>query len=212
MPMTLASPEEGIYSSLDVLIEVMNKHARTEDYAVVKDRTKRSKKSVMMKTFVKCDACGEAKFVGNGRRLTSSRKKDCEFTIIAKLEDNYEDPETGIGQWHLKVVNPHHNHSRTGQSAHSVLRKLAMDDVVRKEIEKEFVKGSKAAATLIGLRLDGDSGNLIFKPQDIWNAHQELKAKQLECLTSTQALMKTLDDAEKWYMDHKKKRYSDELE
>jgi len=175
--MTLAPPEEGVYPSLDVLIEVINKHARTEGYAVVKGRSKRFKKGVMMKVFVKCDAYGEAKFVGNGRRLTSSRKKDCDFTVIAKLEDNYEDAETGIGRWHLKVANPYHNHPSTGQSAHPVLRKIAMDDAVKKEIEKEFVKGSKAAATLVGLRLDGDSGNPIFKPQDIWNAHQELKAK-----------------------------------
>lgn len=80
------------------------------------------------------------------------------------------------------------------------------------EIEKEFLKNCKASSTLTGLRLDGDSGNPIFKPQDIWNAHQELKTKQLGSLTPTQAIMKHLDDAERWYMDHKKKSYSDELE
>lgn len=165
--MALAPPEEGVYPSLDVLIEAINKHAATEGYAVVKGRSKRSKKGVMMKSFVKCDAYGEAKFIGNGLRNTSSRKKDCQFTVVAKLEDNYEDPETGEGRWLLKVVNPHHNHSSTGQSAHPVLRKMAMSEAVKKEIEKEFVKGSKASFTLIGLRLDGDLGNSIFKPQDI---------------------------------------------
>ncbi len=212
LTMPLAPPEEGVYPSLDDLIQAINKHAGAEGYAVVRGRSKRSKKGVTMKAFVRCDAHGEAKFAGSGHRVTSSRKKDCEFTVIAKLEDNYEDSETGEGRWHLKVVNPHHSHPSTGQSAHPVLRKIAMDYTVKKEIEKEFVKGSKAAATLVGLRLDGDSGNPIFKPQDIWNARQELKAKQLGCLTPTQALMKTLDDEGKWYMDHKKKRYSDELE
>jgi len=185
MPITLASFEESVYSSLDVLIEIINKHARIEGYAIVKDRSKRSKKGVMMKAFVKCDVYDETKFVNNERRLTSSRKKNCEFIVIAKLEDNYEDSKTGIERWHLKVVNPHHNYPSTSQSAHLVLRKIAMNDAIKKEIEKEFVKGSKATATLIDLRLDSDSKNSIFKSQNIWNAHQELKAKQLECLTST---------------------------
>ena len=87
-----------------------------------------------------------------------------------------------------------------------------MTEHVKQGITKEFVKGSKAASTLTSLRLDGDSRNPIFKPQDIWNAHQELKAKQLGSLTPTQAMTKTLDDTEQWYMDHQKKKYSDELE
>ncbi len=210
--MPLAPPGEGVYPSLDVHVDQINRHAKGEGHAVIKGRSRRSKRGVIMKAFIKCDAHGEAKFVGNGHRTTSIRKKDCPFTVIAKLEDNFEDPEPGVGRWLLKVINSTHSHPPTGQSAHPVLRKMAMDEEVKKEIKKEFLKGSKAAATLTGLRMDGDSGNPVFKPQDIWNYHQELKAKQLGCLTPTQSMMKHLDGTEKWYMDHKKKRYSDELE
>lgn len=130
-----------------------------------------------MKAFIKCDAHGEAKFVGNRHRTTSCRKKDRPFTVIAKLEDKFEDPELGVGWWLLKGINSTHSHPPTGQSVYLVLRKMAMDEEVKKEIKKEFLKGSKAAATLIGLRMDGDSGNPVLKPQDIWNYHVELKVK-----------------------------------
>lgn len=59
MPMTLVSFEKNVYSSLDVLIEIINKHARTKEYAIVKDRFKRFKKNVLMKIFVKCDVYDE---------------------------------------------------------------------------------------------------------------------------------------------------------
>ncbi len=68
--MSLASSEENVYSLLNVLIQAINKHVEVEGYAIVRNRFKRFKKSVLMKAFVKCDAHDEAKFVSNERRVT----------------------------------------------------------------------------------------------------------------------------------------------
>ncbi len=91
--MSLAPFEESVYLSLDNLIKVINKHAETKNYAVVKDRSKQFKKNVLIKTFVRCDIYDKTKFVDNRRRITFSRKKNCDFTVIAKLENNHENPK-----------------------------------------------------------------------------------------------------------------------
>jgi hypothetical protein len=72
MPITLASFEKNIYLSLNVLIKIINKHARTKDYAIVKDRFKQSKKNVIIKIFVKYDVYDKIKFVNNKYRLIFS--------------------------------------------------------------------------------------------------------------------------------------------
>lgn len=189
----------------------MNKHAKNQGYAIKKRRTKPSRKDVVMKAAIVCDAHGKAIFAGQDHRNTASRRKECPFRCNAKLKDNHED-ENGIEEWELTLITSEHNHPPTGQSAHPIHRKAVMTEEIKREIEKKFLKNSKTSSTLTDLRLDGDSGNSIFKPQDIWNAHQQLKAKQLGSLTPTQAVIKHLDDAEKWYMDYKKKPRSDELE
>ncbi len=98
MSMTLVSFEKNVYLSLDVLIKIINKHARIKDYAIVKDRFKRSKKNVIIKIFVKCDTYDEIKFIDNKHCFIFSRKKNCEFIVIAKLINNYEDSKTNEGR------------------------------------------------------------------------------------------------------------------
>ncbi len=88
--MSLASLEESIYLLLNNFIKIINKHAKIEDYAIVKDRFKRFKKNVLIKIFVRCDIYNKTKFVNNKRRIISSRKKNCDFIVIAKLKNNYE--------------------------------------------------------------------------------------------------------------------------
>jgi len=77
MSITLAPFKKNVYLSLDVLIKIINKHVAIEDYAVIRERSKRFKKSVIMKAFVKCDVYNEIKFIDNGVRNISSRKKNC---------------------------------------------------------------------------------------------------------------------------------------
>ncbi len=89
--MSLASPKENIYLLLNNLIKIINKYAEIEDYAIVKNCFKRFKKNVLIKIFVRYNIYNKTKFVDNKRCVTFSRKKDCNFIVIAKLKNNYED-------------------------------------------------------------------------------------------------------------------------
>lgn len=212
--MTLAPPPEHVYPTLKILVNAVNRHAMPEGYAVVQKRSKRAQKGqrIVMKATILCDCHGQVKFKGKGRRQTSSRKQACPFRAVAKLDGNYEDPDTGEGRWLLTVANPQHNHQPTGPGAHPVHLEAAMTEEVRQEIEKEYRKGNNASSILTGLRLDLDPEGAVFKRQDIWNQHAKIKASQLQALTPTQALIKALDGDENWYMDHQKRAISKEVE
>ncbi len=212
--MQLTPPREGLYEyiSLDLLVDAVNKHAKDQGYAVTRKRSKPSKKGVLMKGWIRCDRGGEAKQEGYGHRNTSSKRVDCPFECIAKLQFNFED-EHGLGDWILTVVHAEHNHPPTKSSASVVHRNIAMKDpFVLREIEKEFRKGSKANSVLKGLRLDEDTEGSIFKPRDIWNEIARLRANTLGVLTPTQALMANLSNQTSWYVDYKTKEGDGERE
>jgi len=59
--MQLLPPRAGLYeyTSIDLLIKDINKHAKDQGYAVTRKRSKRSKKGVLMKTWIRCDRGGE---------------------------------------------------------------------------------------------------------------------------------------------------------
>ncbi len=61
MSMQLLPPRAGLYeyTSIDLLIKDINKHAKDQGYAVTRKRSKRSKKGVLMKTWIRCDRGGE---------------------------------------------------------------------------------------------------------------------------------------------------------
>lgn len=112
--MELTPPPDAYHdrTSIDLLIKDLNKHAATQGYAVVKGRSKVSKRNVRMKYWINCDRSGEAKQEGHGHRKTSSRRNECPFEAIAKLENNVED-ELGLGAWIFTVKCPDHNHPPT---------------------------------------------------------------------------------------------------
>jgi len=91
--MELKPPPNTYYerTSIDLLIPQLNKHAATQGYAVVKGRSKVSKRNVRMKYWINRDRNGEPRNEGHGHRNTSNRRVDCHFEAIAKLEDNLED-------------------------------------------------------------------------------------------------------------------------
>ncbi len=182
--MELLPPLDAYYerTSIDLLIQDLNKLAAKQGYAVVKGRSKVSKLGVRMKHWIKCDRGRIAKQEGHGHRNTSSRRIECPFEAIAKLENNVED-ELGLGTWTLTVKCPDHNHLSTKPSASMTHRKEALNPKVRRELEKKWRKGSKVNSTLKGLRLDLEEP--IFKQQNIWNANVVFKAAAMGSLTPT---------------------------
>ena len=91
--MELKPPPNTYYEriSIDLLISQLNKHAATQGYAMVKGRSKISKRNVRMKYWINCDRNDEPRNEGHDYRNTNSRRVNCPFEAIAKLENNFED-------------------------------------------------------------------------------------------------------------------------
>ena len=210
--MQLLLPSEGLHCSIELLIKSVNEHAGPQGYAVTKKRSKKFKKGVTMKVLLCCDRVDVAKAKGLEHRFhTFSRRNECPFEAIAKLNGNEEDLTAENDCWHLFVKCLEHNHSATLLEAHSVHRKATMTSEIIREIEKKIRKNSVAVFILTELRLDLDEENSIFKSQNIWNARAQIKAQSLELLTSTQTVMRALNDKKIWHMKSKKKLYSEKL-
>ena len=74
------------YASLDNLIQAINTFASSQGYAVVKRRTKVSKKGVLRKGVLMCNQSKEYHTESWSKRETASRKTGCPFDALAVLE------------------------------------------------------------------------------------------------------------------------------
>ena len=82
-------PTDRRYTTLSELIDAVNEHAGAEGYAVVKVRTKTSKKEVVRKCVLKCDREDDSKDNhATDKRFDSSRLIDCQFAATALLIDD----------------------------------------------------------------------------------------------------------------------------
>ena len=91
-PMSLTSPSvsEEIYDDAKLLIEGLNKHAESEDYAVVIARFKKFKKDVNRLVYIRCDRGKKASLNSAGfeRRLHSdTRLMKCPFSAVGKRNE-----------------------------------------------------------------------------------------------------------------------------
>jgi hypothetical protein len=160
--MQMQPPKAGLYeyTYIEQVVKEINEHAKKQAYSVTRKRSKRSKKGVLMKTWIQCDRGGDEDPKGYGHRITSSKRVACPFECIAKLQFNIQD-ENGLGDWILTVEDGSHNHPSTKPAASIVQRNIAIrNPTVLHEIKKEFRKGSKASSVLKGLRMDEDGGVL----------------------------------------------------
>ena len=210
--MELLPPPELLneYTSITTIIQDINKHAKEQGYAVIKRRSKQSKKGVNMKYRINCDRQGVPKQEGHEHKKTISKRGECPFYCIAKLQNNVED-EHGLSIWKLTVEHAEHSHDPIRPSGLVIHRKAELQKPeIQAELAKEWRKSSKVDQTLKGLRLNLEKP--IFKYQDIWNYNRVLKAAAMRTLTPTQALMRYLTESSKWYVDYKKSVATDELE
>lgn len=96
--MELLPPPELLneYTSDTQLMQKINEHAARQGYAVMRGRSKDSKKGVLMKIWIHCDRQGEPESKSSEYRATTSKRAKCPFKCIAKLQDNAVD-EHGLG-------------------------------------------------------------------------------------------------------------------
>ena len=85
--MNLLLPSEDLLDSNPVdLITKIQAHARQEGYAVVKRRSKKSKKGILMKIGLRCELGDKIQDNHGQQRIHSiSKIKDCSFSAYIKL-------------------------------------------------------------------------------------------------------------------------------
>ena len=77
------------YTTLSELIDAINEHVETEEYAIVKVRTKTFKKEIVKKCVLKCDRKNDSKDnYATDKRFDSFRLIDCQFAATALLIDD----------------------------------------------------------------------------------------------------------------------------
>ena len=178
------------YISLSALINAINEHVEAEEYAIVRIRIKTFKKRVVKKCVFKCDRENEAKNNhATDKRFDFFRLIDCSFSAIALLIEN---------EWQLTIRNDTHNHEIILRDAHLVLRKMTMTHEMKQNIAHQFKTQITSTTILINLRLNdnNNSKNFIFKSKNIYNVKTFIKRRALSSLTSIQAFIKFLNEAE----------------
>lgn len=188
-------PTDETYLSLPTLITAVNEFAGPQGYAVVKRRTKNSKKGEIRKAWLGCDRGKEFKAEGFGKRQHgTSRRIDCKFEAIAMrgLDDS----------WHLSIKEPSHNHEATLAVSHPILRKFMMTSRIKQSIETQSTFNVAPQKILAGLRAGGDDEHPMILARDIYNAKAVIKRRKLGPLTPLQALFRNLEHDENWFYKH----------
>ena len=165
----LAPPPTGaIHTSHEELLKQVQEHAGRHGYAVIKLRSKASKKNVLRKIWLACDR-GRKKRDPHGqlRVHRNSRTNECPFSATMTRPSGAEPDD---GQWTLEVLNGTHNHPGSPPSDHPSLRKLAMTTERQEMILAEVRKNQKASTIAAGLRrLEDGSNSPILTVRDVYN-------------------------------------------
>ncbi len=165
MSMQLLPSRTGLYEYIfiDLLIKNINKHAKNQDYAMTRKRSKQLKKDVLMKIWIRCNRDDKKNAKNYDHRIIFSKHVDCSFECIAKLQFNLKN-ENDLNDWILIIEHADHNHLSTKSSVFIIQRNIAMQNfVVLHEIQKKFWKNSKINSVLKELCMNENNLNFIFK-------------------------------------------------
>jgi hypothetical protein len=129
-----SSSKNRIFDDLDDLLRFINKHAESEDYAMIFKRIKKFKLDVKSKVWIICDRKRKShKCTKQNRRHDNNKHIECFFSIIVKLVDE------NSNSWIFKIKNWKHNHAFIIVDAHSVLRRMTMTREIRNEIFRQLI-------------------------------------------------------------------------
>ncbi|CAB4394027.1 unnamed protein product [Rhizophagus irregularis] len=160
-------PPPAIYNSADELYHNAQTFANSQDYALVKKRTRKDRHGELKNITLRCDRGG---VYNNSLGLTEETRKrhkgtrliDCPFELYAA---RYSD-----SKWRLEVRNENHNHGHSeNMSGHLIARRLT-----------ESQQKTVAAMTVAVIS------------RDIHNTHEWLRQKKLAGRTPIQALIDKL--------------------
>ncbi len=97
------------YAFLDALLQAVNSFVFLQGYAIVKRRTKVSKKDILKKAVLMCDWSKEYHTKSWNKREIATRKTDCPFDTLAVLE---------VDGWIFQLRDGNHNHNTTLPGVH----------------------------------------------------------------------------------------------
>ena len=164
-----------------------NSYAASQGYALVKKRTKQSKKGVFRKAVLRCDKGASYNPAGTGKRETSSRSCECPFEAVLTLQEN---------GWIFRVKNPDHNHLPTLPGSHPRHRNLALNETVKQMVETQTRTSITPSQIITNVRLQHKENNPLIKLKDIYNLRSYWRQKILGNLTSTQVLLRILSKSD----------------
>ena len=196
-------PTDQYYYSLEQLTASINIFAGSQDYAIVKQRTKKHPKTDrVVKAYFRCDRGGkpEDKEHDRKRKHTATRLIDCPFSCFAVDKVNEG--------WVLVVRDSSHNHEPTSEGSHPSLRKLAMTKEVMTSIDTQFRAQATPSQVISSLRLEDD--DCILRTKDIYNAKQAIRLKNLGPLSPMQFLLRSLK-RDNWYFQYRAGERSQEV-
>ncbi len=166
--MSLQPPSEGLYRTLDDLLTHANMHARTQGYAITKQRTKKNVRTgEVNKANLRCDKGGapRSRKVADAtrRREKVSRLTDCPFSILAILRKE---------GWYLEVKCAEHNHEPS-ETAAAHPRHRKMTPLVRAQIAELSSKGMPPKQIMETLKKCNDGLPLVAT--DVYNYRKSIK-------------------------------------
>lgn len=181
MVMNLSLPTHLLsieYNTFDDLINVIQVHASSEEYAVIRLCIKKSYFTSLIEICYLYYDRGRKKCIPTGQ-----------FSIVAKFRDNL---------WIIREIrNPHHNHLTTITAPYPSLRKLNFTPAITSEVERATKVNIKPVAIIKSIclrQVEGfDNNESIYKTKDIYNIKAELHCKNLNVLSLIQILMQRLD-------------------
>ena len=117
-------PLGGEYAEVKDLVQAVNEWTKGHSYALVIKNSRENRKGVKDTVYLCCTRGqkvreSRSRGTGKGFRKSSSRRIECPFQAVAKLED---------GHWTLKRVNNEtHNHKSGGKGSHFSVRRIFLD-------------------------------------------------------------------------------------
>ena len=89
--MPLTPPSDELFPTMDALIDSTKTHAGNRGYALVILHSKKNKKGILYKVWLKCDRGGKYRACGltedTRLRFTATRCIECPFSSIGKLNE-----------------------------------------------------------------------------------------------------------------------------
>ena len=203
-----APPAGETFESYRAAIDAANDFAREFGYAMVIDRSKRSKTGVKKTVYIGCDrgrkcypiqdAQDNAQDSGNRPlRGVSSRRINSTFRITARRQFL-------TGMWELTVERGGHTHGPSAiGSTHPAHRRLALQRQIE-SVDFQLLQGIQPRQIWTGITFE--DGRVALKLKDLYNRRQAIVEEFLAGRTAVQALLEQLPVDGDWLFRYKTRR------